>query len=366
MHKLQACATDRVRPLFETMRYNLAAQAILEGSVPAQIYVDNAERPRVALTWHGGRGFLAGSPGNRAFNNHLLDFVGGLESTSDVLVLYYEPAGAWEETLDSLLADLDPIRPGREYYELQLLTGREYAALPALPEQFSLRYVDEELLADRTLGNRDELIEELCSERESVPDFLEKSFGYCLLHHNDVAGWCLSEYNTGDCCEVGIATFEPYRRQGLATATGSALLNQAASQGITQVGWHCYASNVASAATARSLGFRRRVEYPVRLAYFDATINHAVHGTVAFKQGEYGRALTRCREAMEQGNPPVWVYWNAACASALLGLRAAALDYLDQAVDRGFNDLERLLASEHLTSLHGTEGWQAVTSRLQA
>jgi GNAT superfamily N-acetyltransferase len=348
------------------MHYNLAVQAILAGSVPAEIYVDTVDDPRVALTRHGGRVFLAGSPGEEAFDKRLPHFLAELAPASDVFVLYYEPAGAWEKTLDSLLADIDPIRAGREYYGLQLPANRQGAAQPALPEGFSLRYVNEQLLADDTLGNRDDLIEELCSERESVPDFLEKSFGYCLLHGNDVAGWCLSEYNTADRCELGIATFEPHRRKGLATAIGSALLDQAASRGITQVGWHCYASNVASAATARKLGFTKRVEYPARFAYFDATINHAVHGNIAFQHGEYDQAVTRYKEAMAKGDAPVWVYWNATCASALLGRRTAALDYLDQAVDRGFDDLERLLASEHLTSLHDTKGWQALTRRLQA
>mgnify|MGYP001234813816 CR=1 FL=1 len=366
MHQLPAYAIDRVGPLFEAMHYNLAVQAILAGSVPAEIYVDNVDHPRVALTCHGGRVFLAGSPGEDAFSQRLPHLLTELAPASDVFVLYYEPAGAWEETLDHLLSDLDPIRSGREYYALDLPASSEGAAQPALPDGFSLRYVDEELLADETLGNRDDLVEELCSERDSVPDFLEKSFGYCLLHGNDVAGWCLSEYNTGSRCEVGIATFEPHRRQGLATATGSALLGHAASRGITQVGWHCYASNVASAATASKLGFRRRVEYPVRLAYFDATLNHAVHGNIAFQQGEYDQAVTRYKEAMAKGAAPVWVYWNAACASAQLGSRSAALDYLDQAIDRGFDDLERLLSSKHLTGLHDTEGWQDLTRRLQA
>jgi GNAT superfamily N-acetyltransferase len=348
------------------MHYNLAVQAILAGSFPAEIYVDNVDRPRVALTRHGGRVFLAGSPSDRAFDERLPHFLAELAPASEVFVLYYEPAGAWEKTLDDLLADLDPIRAGREYYALELPTSMEGTAQQALPEGFSLRYVDEELLADETLGNRDDLIEELRSERDSVPDFLEKSFGYCLLHGNDVSGWCLSEYNTGSRCEVGIATFEPYRRQGLATATGLALLEHAASQGFTQVGWHCYANNVASAATARKLGFSRRVEYPVRLAYFDATINHAVHGNIAFQQGECDQAVTRYKEAMAKGDAPLWVCWNAACASALLGHHTTALDYLGQAIDRGFDDLERLLASEHLTSLHDTKGWEDLTRRLQA
>ena len=69
--------------------------------------------------------------------------------------------------------------------------------------------------------------------------------------------------------------------------------------------------------------------------------------------------------AFLRGDAPTWAFWNAACASALLGQRTAALRYLEQALDRGFDDLERLLTSEHLTSLHNMEEWQALTERLQ-
>lgn len=366
MHRLSVSRFERIRPLFEAMHYNLAVQAILEGSVPAEIYVDNTDDPQVALTWHGGRFFLAGSPGNGAFEELLRHRLATAIPARDMFVLYYEPSEVWEDTLDALLADLDPIRAGREYYSLQLPASRKHTGPPELPEGFTIRSVDNELLEDETLGNRDDLVEELCSERQSVDDFLKKSFGFCLLHHGDVAGWCLSEYNTANQCEVGIATFEPHRRQGLATAIGSALLNHAAAQGIVHVGWHCYADNVASAATARRLGFSRSVEYPVRFAYLDATINHAVHGNVAFQQGKYDRAMEHYQKALVQGDAPLWVYWNAACASALLDRQADALRYLGQAIDRGFDDRDRLLASEHLTRLHDTEGWQVLAQRLKA
>ena len=362
MHRLRESAHDQVRPLFATMYYNLAVQAILEGSLRADIYVDDPVHPRVAVTRHRARLFLAGSPDSQAFNEHLRHSLAARAAREDLFVLYYEPAPAWENTLDALLGDLDPIRAGREYYTLELPASGAHAVLP---EGFSLRYVDEELLADEKLGNRDELVEELCSERQSVQDFLERSFGACLLHGDDVAGWCLSEYNSADRCEVGIATFGPHRRQGLATATGSALLNLAASRGITQVGWHCYASNIASAATARKLGFTRTLEYPVRFAYLDRAINSGVHGNVAFEQGEYELAVSRYREAIGNGDAPLWVFWNVACACALLGRRTAALSYLGQAIDHGFDDLERLLASEHLTSLHHTEEWKTLSQRLQ-
>jgi RimJ/RimL family protein N-acetyltransferase len=353
------------------MHYNLAVQAILGGSVPAEIYVDDPTLPQVALTQSKQRYYLAGSPENQVFNDDLHRRLAGPRSAhqnksdSDLFILYYEPADAWEETLDALLRDVDPIRFQREYYTIWTAGDKSDPSSTPLPEGFTLHYVDQELLAQEHLRNLDDLLEELCSERQSVEDFLARSFGFCLLHGDEVAGWCLSEYNTAGRCEVGIATFEPHRRRGLGTAMVAALLAHAPSQGISYVGWHCYATNVASAATARKAGFVKTVEYPVRFAYLDETINLAVHGNVAFQQEQYDQALAHYRKALLRGDAPTWVYWNAACASALLGQRTTALRYPDEALDRGFDDLERLLGSEHLTSLHDMAEWKALCERLE-
>ena len=60
------------------------------------------------------------------------------------------------------------------------------------------------------------------SERPSVADFLARSFGYCLVHENQIIGWCMSEYNNGNRCELGIETAAPFRRRGLAAESATA------------------------------------------------------------------------------------------------------------------------------------------------
>ena len=73
----------------------------------------------------------------------------------------------------------------------------------------------------------------------------------------------MSEYNVGHSCELGIATIEGYRCQGLATLTGTAIIRHALAQSINDIGWHCWANNEASIATAKKLGFTKKHEYSV-------------------------------------------------------------------------------------------------------
>lgn len=107
------------------------------------------------------------------------------------------------------------------------------------------------------------VIEEMKSERTTVDDFLEKSHGCCIIDNNHIASWCMSEYNVGNRCELGIATVEEYRKRGLATLAAKALIQRLIKYGVEHIGWHCSRDNLASIATAKKLSFVKKEEYEV-------------------------------------------------------------------------------------------------------
>jgi GNAT superfamily N-acetyltransferase len=228
-----------------------------------------------------------------------------------------------------------------------------------------LRFVDRALLAETHLKNLGDLVQEICSERASVQDFLDQSFGVCVLHGTEIVGWCLSEYNSGQRCEVGIQTWPAYRRQGLATAMASALIEHALDRGLTEIGWHSWASNTPSIATARKVGFRKVKDYPVYFAWFDEVQNLAVNGNVCLQQKQYEKALTWYEKSFARGASQDWAFWGAACAAAILGHTQRAFAYLSQAIDHGFSHLEHMVNSDHLQRLHGTAEWEALVQRLK-
>lgn len=264
MHELPAAEYHKARPLFQAMDHHLAVNSILEGTLPAKIYTDHPVHPQVALTWTKHRFYLAGSEDNDQLNEALVRFFTetiwplALQAGEGMFVLYYEP-GHWELKLDATKAQ-------RQFYRFKEL---RYDWRTLLPEGFVLQFVDQPLLDHKHLENLDGLTEEVCSWFGSVQDFLDKCFGVCVLCGDEIVGWCLSEYNGADRCEVGIVTVEPYRQRGLATAMASALVEHALSKDISQIGWHCYASNMASGATARKVGFEKARDYAVYLARFD-------------------------------------------------------------------------------------------------
>jgi GNAT superfamily N-acetyltransferase len=366
IYKLDPTMFRKVTPFLETMDYNLAPRAVIEGNAPGDVYVDDGVDPRAALIHVGHRFYLVGTPDNEAFNGAVGGFFTetvypqAIAEGKNMFVLYYAPDG-WSDRLDAILPGKFPRQDMRQAYSLE--GSRDVRPSP-LPDGFVLRDVDRDLLNEDDLGNLDDLVEEVHSEAPSVDDFLANRFGVCVVHEGALVGWCLSEYNCGDRCEVGIETVEEYRRRGIATAMATALARRAFSSGITHVGWHCWADNAGSIATALKAGFEKVRDYQVAFAWFDELTNLAVHGNLCFRDGEIEEAVAWFERAMRIGDAPAWVYWNAACANARLGEDETAMAYVHRAIDAGFDDLEHLRNSEHLKHLHDRPGWRALIDRL--
>jgi RimJ/RimL family protein N-acetyltransferase len=265
---------DRVRPLFRTLDQHLAVDAILAGETPAEVFADDPIRPHAALLlpWNRHRIFLAGDAGNQRFNQALTELLARQLVPQDdpgalvELVAYY--ADGWEQVFDALMPGATTLTALRHVYRLQELRADWRRLLPA---DLTMRRVDAGLLADGGIQHLDQLITEIHSESHSVEDFLGNKFGFCVQHGRALVGWCLSEYNHGDACELGIETVEGYRQQGLGTLTAAATVEHALARGITRIGWHCWARNAASIALALKLGFVKIEEYAVRYCRLKAS-----------------------------------------------------------------------------------------------
>ena len=265
IYQLTKKGYEKVRPTFQGMDYHLVVNSIMAGMTPARIYADHPTHPKAAFTWTKHRFYLAGDASNDVFNRALNRlfvkeiYPQAIAADMSTFVLYYSP-DSWEDQIDVILEGKFPTKRLRQFWAISEL-GRDWRKL--MPADFSMRCVDRGLLAKAGLKNRDALIEEIQSERASVEEFLRESFGFCMLHGQEIVGWCLSEYNSENECEVGIETVKAYRRQGIATLTALALIEHALAQGMTRIGWHCWANNEGSIATAERVGLEKVTDYPV-------------------------------------------------------------------------------------------------------
>ncbi len=208
-------ASAEAAALFAGLQEHLVLDSIFTGLTPAVVYVDDPAAPAAAFTWFKHRAFLGGAPGSPHFLNELRlllndQLIPGAQSggVEGFVLHFHDPA--WLLQLEQLLPGRAPIPAQRQYYVFRLPVGEPMS--PAgidLPDGYQAVNVDAALLGRSDLLHMDELRRETCSERLSVEDFLAHSFGACLLHDDELAAWCLSEYNCNRRCEVGVATVRP-------------------------------------------------------------------------------------------------------------------------------------------------------------
>lgn len=266
VEKLDACNYARVRPLFAGLRYNLVIDSIIEGHTPAWVYADNSTDPRQAFLWNRQDALLlAGDPGNEPFNREL----GGLLAGNLIpdaqarhipqLALFYDPAG-WEAHIDTLLRG----RPAEKALRRAYRPGPTGAPVPgAVPAGYYIRRIDEQLLADETVRNRQHVAGWIHSFWPDSTTFADEGFGYCLLEGDDtVASWCLTVYKRDNDYELGVATAPAYRRRGFATLAAAACVDHARAHGFL-LHWHCWEDNAPSIAVAARVGFETPRPYTV-------------------------------------------------------------------------------------------------------
>jgi hypothetical protein len=254
---------QQARALFrELERSHALVAALFEGCVTARLFVDDIAAPRSGMILCNSRVLCAGD----AYQTDFLDEMARL--FADELIPSHRMQGkdgylacaadeSWNAALQHIFGNRQ-LHPGkRQYYEIT-----DFAPNPGLelPDGFSMQPITPEFLSSDVCG-LDSVREEMCSERASVADFLAHSFGLCPLHSNEIAGWCMSEYNVGDRCEIGIATVEKHQRKGIATLITWSFLAEAHRRGYRRVGWDCWTQNIPSVATARKAGFTFVEEY---------------------------------------------------------------------------------------------------------
>ena len=259
---LTARQYEILMPLVAPLDYHLALQSIVQGKTSARVYVDRVQRPQAAFLWNKGTAWLLGSPFN-SFNDDLRDTLESCyfrilrEHGAGHFRLHYDERRG--TVLDRVFLGLKREEYQRSYYHMDA-GGKKWDV--NLHPDFRIVEIDEALLASEH-GNIDRVRDETVSERDSVEDFLDNSFGYAAMKCDEIVSWCMSEYNRGNRCELGIATIEGHQKEGLATQVARAVIGHAVKQGVYSIGWHCWRNNEPSVRTALKIGFKHRLDYGI-------------------------------------------------------------------------------------------------------
>lgn len=251
----------RVHSLFEDMTYHLAVLTVLAGILPGRIYVDDPASPETAILIPSNqhRIYVGGSPEQSMLGDVIHMLFKQSREESYGFVVYYA-SNTWKQTIEQVLQKQETFSGWRQFYRL----GEPSSPLSKpLPEHITIGRIDETMVDDSTLVNRQHLLEEIQSESPSLEHFFRQNFGFSAQDGHKLVAWCLAEYHYQGRYELGIETIEAYQRQGIAAHLASAVIRHAFAEGATEIGWHCWATNTPSIATALKLGFEKVRDYPV-------------------------------------------------------------------------------------------------------
>jgi GNAT superfamily N-acetyltransferase len=358
MHRIDREDCKWVRPMLgDLAEIHLNAIAVLDGSCPGEVYVDDVAFPKTVYLISGVLHYLIGAADNNAFSAAV-----NTALPRDGLFVLICDLEAWEGALDVVLKDTYAVQAASRYYCLEQLQIPDWQA--RIPHSFAMRRVDAELLAEN-LKNGDDVADGLLDTWHSPDAFLEQGFGFCLVHDAEIVSWSLTDYVHNGRCEIGIQTASGYRRQGLGTLTAAASAAHAVAEGFSTVGWHCWANNVGSIGVAENVGFRRTADY-------DVYINHWPAMNVTDMTQQEFRAFAQSYERQFEARPPTGGFPHivAAKAWALGKDRQGCFRHLNEAVDlgwlRGIDHLRKIWPEFFWNpNLDQMEEWQDLVKRLE-
>jgi GNAT superfamily N-acetyltransferase len=252
METIRGHRSQELRRFFPDYTWNYIADAILEGSM-GKVLVDDEKNPGVVqLSLSEFKVSILGGDPTRPVARECLD---ELPSFSTLLFGMQE----WKELLyevhEGKVVTLQryPFSSGKlDAEKLQAFTSQ-------LPENFKIERMILQH-ARQILDEKGDLADGLLLGFTSPEDFIERGFGYCALEDGKIV--CVA--TTGAVCskgiEVQINTHRKYRKQGLASAAGAALILECLERGIDP-NWD--AATEISAGLAKKFGYIPRDEYEV-------------------------------------------------------------------------------------------------------
>jgi hypothetical protein len=240
--------TPQLRSLFDPhMPAGFRCFAVLEGRVAGRILTDDPFEPTWGIVQEGAFGTLypAGAIDAPTWRQLIAD----LRGDGDVLV------GLWPDD-----ERIDLLPPARDYDGFTLdFTDRPIGAgldvyLRQIPDGCTMRNLDPELF-ERS-QDRD-FYSALYGSPERALQHVQARF---LMRGQELCCEAYAYFAALGVIEIATATSEPYRGRGYATIACADLVHACEQQGYRTY-WNCASQNLASAAVARKLGYRKEKQY---------------------------------------------------------------------------------------------------------
>ncbi|OMC83306.1 GNAT family N-acetyltransferase [Viridibacillus sp. FSL H8-0123] len=228
--------------------------SILNNYINGIVYVDSKNVETLLIGTESGIYFIAGEEDNHQFNDFLFELYCNRKSEGLRFTLF-SASENWDCVINVLFKDK---LKQRGWYTFTYDHKKQFQDESPLASEYSIKRIDEELINSSSEYNGNYYKEYW----GSVSNFIEKGFGYCILHKGRVVSECTSIFSSLQFSEMDIETHEDYRGQGLAAINAKAFINHCLENNIMPH-WDCDILNNASIKLAGKLGFRQPNKYSI-------------------------------------------------------------------------------------------------------
>jgi GNAT superfamily N-acetyltransferase len=362
---------ESVRPLFEGFAYSLSIRAVLDGSNPGRVFADRPRDPRLAFALTIEGYLLTGDPSDPALRESVRQFFVGslltghvyLDSDESVTLAVHPPE--WAGYLPEMIPTHEVEALPRLHY---LCTKMSYPWWEAVPDVYSVHRIDRDILGGSLLADPDGLLDldMIRIAWGDLENFLEHGVGFVVAHRGEIVSECTADCRSGDQIDIGVATSPSHRQKGLATIAVAATVEYCFRKGYRKIGWHCNQFNVGSWKTAEKVGFKRQGEYTYYYYMTDPLDHLAELGWYYYQRGEHEKTRQYYERlfAARTENPNYYYYLAASVWGEIQNVEKAT-QYLLEAAERGWSDVDHVIHDEDFHFLHKLPIWERIVERIQ-
>jgi len=225
----------------------------LDGIVKSDLYADNHKNPTYAVLLTKDLNYIVGDLTSDVLKNKLFDL-----SMSDSFLNYTGFVFLEKNTqrIKEIFSDHTYGYKDRWHFRLQ---ASDYKTRVTDENVEIVKITPDNITQFKDYTNYDTVYEESMFYWDEYPKESKINFSTALLKDSAFVSCCYlcGESSSENSCEIGVDTFEPFRRKGYAQLVCQKTLENLINLGYTSFNWHCFKDNAASYKTAAKLGYQQ-------------------------------------------------------------------------------------------------------------
>lgn len=244
------------------------AKAIIRGTNPGRIFVNNLDNPSAGLIWSGNNDgfFFIGDKPDSQFTDHINDFIDTVIKTDakKADLNWFEGIGnheGWDNSLNELFKHRETSSWKQIVYTLN--DKYDFPMLPQLiPRHYQLREITRSFYDnnDYSIHNSRFLHSKIETFWSSPSDFFDNGIGYCILEDNKIVSICFTSFVYRNTHCIDIETLASHQNKQLAQFAAYAFVQRCIYENIVPY-WDCMDSNTVSRKVAEKVGLSKSFSY---------------------------------------------------------------------------------------------------------